>query len=219
MENKTNTVLIVLLTIFIMLTMGLSGYIIYDKILKEDTEQQTNEPANNENEEKQDAVSYCIENIDSIYNKIIKLQNESFTATYFPEDLVLFSKENINCDSSIYQNENELYIFEGESGFIYNISEDELLRDISESRFDTEYQLQAFNYAKQLISQDKDNYYKKHPEFNLGTFYDKNYINGDIYVLRICEYEDEGSDCPKHYYDYEINFKERTYKKVNVDIE
>ena len=51
MEKQNNTFLIVLLTIFIMLTLGLGVYIIYDKILKEDSKPITSESINNESEE------------------------------------------------------------------------------------------------------------------------------------------------------------------------
>lgn len=36
MQSKNNTILVVLLTIFVMLTLGLGGYIVYDKVLSED---------------------------------------------------------------------------------------------------------------------------------------------------------------------------------------
>ena len=66
-----------------------------------------------------------------------------FAVTYFPEDLVLITQDMINCDSTEYKNEEELYIHDDEGSYIYNINNGKMKRDMVESGFNSEYQLEA----------------------------------------------------------------------------
>jgi len=93
MENKSNKGLIVLVLILIILVLGLSGYIVYDKVLLNDKEISNNiEDTTNKTEEK--IVSQDI--IDSLEKSLITTDN------YFG----LYSKDNI----SINTEKNDIFI-------------------------------------------------------------------------------------------------------------
>ena len=66
-----------------------------------------------------------------------------------------------------------------------------------------------------MVLKDLEEYCNNHNETLISEYPDKNYINADTYILSICEYEKEGDGCLNRYFDYEINFNDKTYKKVN----
>ncbi len=81
------------------------------------------------------------------------------------------------------------------------------------------FKMTAFEYAKKLVDKDKSSFENDHSNYSpVGSFQDKTYQNGNIYILKICKYISEDKYCPEHYYDYEINFSTRTFKRINIDI-
>jgi len=218
-EKKNNKGLILLIAILIVLVLGLTGYIIYDKVLSKDKI-----PVNK-------SVTYCNKNKNIILKSISDLRNNSFNYKYNKDKFKIIELDNIDCERSEEYNENKLIIrvtYEISNNsysetFVYDIKNSSINAyselDGLELNYNEYIALDAFNYAKDMVSEDKEIYNISHPEFNLGTFKDKTYNGNNIYILKICEYEDEGTYCPTHYYDYEINFVDKTFKKINIDVE
>ena len=198
---------------------------IYDFIstlnIEEENNKENNENTITENSENSaEAIAYCENNIDTIYNKINEMEKSSFIVKYFPEDMKYLTKDQIDCKQTSYISEKELYIirYDNEPPYIYNVDTNEV-EAYNDSRFNNIYDLEAFVYAKNITSEDREIYEKSHSDNKIGTFPDNNYNGGDKYVLKICSYTGEEEYCPDHYYDYEINFKDRTFKRINIDVE
>lgn len=58
MEKRDNTIIVVLLAVFVILFLGLTGYVVYDKVLMKNEESHIEEPANNENVLEEEIISY-----------------------------------------------------------------------------------------------------------------------------------------------------------------
>jgi hypothetical protein len=79
--------------------------------------------------------------------------------------------------------------------------------------------MEAFIYAKKIVADDEQAFVSSHKNIeSVGLFKDNTYSNGNTYLLKICKYINEENYCPEHYYDYEINFSNRTFKKINIDV-
>lgn len=236
-EKKNNKGLILLICILIILVLGLIGYIVYDKVLKDnkDTLEQntttittiTTNIKSDEDDLENKYIAYCNNNKNEILNSISKLRNNNFESKYYPDKLESIGVENIDCERSQEFNDNKIIILvdynKGSEYFVYNLNDSSVngfnAMDGIELNYNEYLAQDAFNYAKELVSDDQEAYNLKHTDFNLGTFKDKTYNGNNIYVLKICEYKGEEEYCPKHYYDYRIDFNTKTFEKINVDVE
>ena len=210
-----NKVLDIILAIIIII---LSGFLVYFYVFLDKKDEQIN---NNET-----SIVYsketCLKNIDEIYDKVVEYENNSFTAKYFPSYLSIPSLEELYCDESKVESDNAIYMINDNYGKYYKYDLD---KDIVTEVFyegnpsQTDDNTAAFALSKELVHDDMNLYKENHPEFDLGT-YANTYDGGNVYILSICEYPgEEGSECIKHYYDYEINFNDKSFKRINVDVE
>lgn len=219
-ESKKSRGLIWLIVILMVVILGLMSFVLYDILTNKNNNKLTSD-----NKFENDYVAYCYTNKNDIFKSISKFRNNSFISKFAKDEFININLENIICDSTEKIDDNKLIIRveiqTGLESFVYDLNNknvsafDEL--NYVEMSYKEYVALEAFVYAKEMVSENLDQYGINHIGVNLATLKDSSYNGDNIYILKICEYEGEQELCNTHYYDYKIDFSNKTFERINVD--
>jgi hypothetical protein len=233
MKKENNKGLIIIIIILVICVLGLVGYIIFDKYNKKELEEEKVSTTTIKLNANEKSIETCSKNKALIAKEIETINQQSFIKKYYPEDYVPINTSNIICDySSLFNNDKIIIHVEFELNnihhteeFIYNLSTKKASpyddMTTTETTADSLFKMEAFNYAKEIVSSDIELFENNHPSLLFVSNYkDYKYDNGDEYILQICDGSSEGDKCENriHYYDYKINFKTKTFEKINIDV-
>ncbi len=224
MEEKKNKKFIIAIVVLSILLVGALGFISYEVFIKEDKEVLDKEGKVDTSE----AIKYCNDNIDTIYNALLNYYENGFVKKYYPDEYEAPLKSDIECSSSYYLHNIFDYGYDKYSAlkvsclyfsiiyYLYDHSVEVLYNDDYYAR-DANTSLLPFVYGKDyVINKDESSYMASIGVdlYSYGTYGVGEISTDGKFIIQVKEYNGESTPGGKLYLTYLIDFNTKTFTRI-----